>query len=45
VEIEYEGVLGADLGPTLRAGDTLRLTGRSTFHVHDGQIIRIVDES
>lgn len=45
VEIEYEGVLGADIGPTLRAGDTLRLSGRSTFQVQDGQIIRIVDES
>ena len=45
VEIDYEGVLAADLGPTLRAGDTLRLSGRSTFEVQGGTIIRIVDES
>jgi ketosteroid isomerase-like protein len=45
VEIDYEGVLGADLGPELRAGATLRLSGRSTFRVRDGRITRIVDES
>lgn len=45
VEIDYEGVLGADLGPALRAGDTLRLSGRSTFEVRAGRITRIVDES
>lgn len=45
VQIDYEGVLGADLGPALRAGDTLRLSGRSTFEVRGGRIARIVDES
>ena len=45
VEIDYEGVLAADLGPELRAGTTLRLVGRSTFEVRDGLIARIVDES
>jgi len=45
VEIDYEGVLAADLGPELRAGDTLRLAGRSTFGFRDGRIARIVDES
>jgi hypothetical protein len=35
----------ADLGPGLRAGDTLRLTGRSTFTLRDGLIVRLVDES
>lgn len=45
VEIDYEGVLAADLGPGLRAGETLRLAGRSTFGVRDGLITRIVDES
>ena len=45
VEIDYEGVLAADLGPELRAGDTLRLTGRSTFGFRDGLIVRLVDES
>jgi ketosteroid isomerase-like protein len=45
VEIDYEGVLAADLGPELRAGTTLRLAGRSTFAIRDGLIARIVDES
>ena len=45
VEIAYEGVLAADLGPELRAGTTLRLSGRSTFEIRDGRIARIVDES
>jgi ketosteroid isomerase-like protein len=45
VTIDYEGVLATDLGPGLRAGDTLRLAGRSTFAFRDGLIARIVDES
>ena len=45
VEIDYEGVLAADLGPELRAGTTLRLAGRSTFDVREGRIARLVDES
>lgn len=45
VDVEYAGVLAADLPPTLRAGETLRLTGRSTFTFRDGLIARIVDES
>ena len=45
VEIDYEGVLAADLGPELRAGDVLRLAGRSTFGYRDGRIARLVDES
>jgi ketosteroid isomerase-like protein len=45
VEIDYEGVLAADLGPELRAGATLRLEGRSTFVIREGSIARIVDES
>jgi ketosteroid isomerase-like protein len=45
ITIDYEGVLAADLGPGLRAGDTLRLTGRSTFTLRDGLIVRLVDES
>ena len=31
ITVDYEGVLAADLGPGMQAGDTLRLTGRSTF--------------
>jgi ketosteroid isomerase-like protein len=45
IEIDFEGVLAADLGPTMRTGDTLRLVGRSTFEFRDGKIARIVDES
>lgn len=45
IHIDYEGVLAEDLSPELRAGDTLRLSGRSTFEFRDGQIARIVDES
>ena len=45
IEVDYEGVLAADLGPDLRAGDVLRLQGRSTFRFRDGMIVSIVDES
>jgi ketosteroid isomerase-like protein len=49
VGIAYEGVLASVLPPGLPAGfepgATLRLAGRSTFHVRDGRIARIVDES
>lgn len=45
ITVDYEGVLAADLGPELRAGDTLRLTGRSTFAFRDGLIAEVVDES
>jgi hypothetical protein len=45
IEVDYEAVLAADLGPDLRVGDTLRLTGRSTFRIRAGRIAGIVDES
>ena len=45
IAIDYEGVLAGDLGPDLRAGETLRLTGHSTFQIRDGRIVRLVDES
>lgn len=45
VEIDYEGVLATDLGPKLKAGETLRLVGRSTFVIRQGKLARIVDES
>ncbi len=45
VDIDYEGVLAADLGPEMRAGQTLRLAGRSTFEIRGGHIVRLVDES
>lgn len=45
ITVDFEGVLAADLGPALHAGDTLRLVGSSMFRVRDGRIARIVDES
>jgi ketosteroid isomerase-like protein len=45
ITVDYEGVLAADLGPGMAAGDTLRLTGRSTFRFRDGLIVELVDES
>lgn len=45
VGIAYHGVRAADLAPGLRAGDSLELTGRSTFGRQNGRIERIVDES
>jgi ketosteroid isomerase-like protein len=45
VTVDFEGVLAADLGPGLRVGETLRLTGRSTFAFRDGLIVELVDES
>ena len=45
VEVDYEGVLAADLPNGIAAGDTLRLTGRSEFEFADGRIVRIRDLS
>jgi ketosteroid isomerase-like protein len=45
ITIDYEGTLASDFGPALRAGDTLRLVGRSTFMFRDGLIAELVDES
>lgn len=45
ITVDYEGVLATDLGPGMAAGDTLRLTGRSTFRFRDGLIVELVDES
>jgi ketosteroid isomerase-like protein len=45
ITVDYEGVLATDLGPGMAAGDTLRLTGRSTFSFRDGLIVELVDES
>jgi ketosteroid isomerase-like protein len=45
LRIDYEGTLATDLGPELRAGSTLRLSGRSTFEIRAGRIVRLVDES
>lgn len=43
--IDFEAVLAADLPSGLRAGETMRLTGRSEFAFRDGRIVRIDDFS
>ena len=45
VLIDYTGVLATDLSENMKAGDTLRLKGKSIFHFQDDKIIRIIDES
>lgn len=45
VDISYEGVLASDLPNGMRAGETLRLKGRSEFGFRDGRIDRITDYS
>ena len=44
-DVDFEAVLATDLGPDLRAGDPLRLSGRSHFRLRDGRIAHLVDES
>lgn len=43
--IDYEGVLASDLPNGMKAGETLRLNGRSEFTFRDGKIYRIADIS
>ena len=45
IEVDYEGVLAADLPNGMSAGDTLRLQGRSEFRFRDGRIYRLTDFS
>ena len=45
VSIDYTGVLAVDISEQMKAGDTLRLHGKSTFYFQGGEIIKIVDES
>lgn len=44
-EIEYSGVLRADLPPDLKAGDRLELRGISVFEFSGGKIVRLSDYS
>ena len=44
-DIAYEGVLAADLPNGMKAGETLALTGQSTFVFRDLLIYRITDAS
>lgn len=45
VDIRYQGVLACDLPNGTRAGEMLRLEGRSEFGFRDGRIDRITDHS
>lgn len=45
VDIRYEGTLASDLPNGMKAGETLRLEGRSEFGFQDGRIDRITDYS
>ena len=44
-EIKYTGILAKDLPGGLKAGNSLRLEGKSIFHFKDDKIIRIQDIS
>lgn len=43
--VDYEGVIASDLPNGMKAGETLRLNGRSEFDFRDGKIYRITDIS
>jgi ketosteroid isomerase-like protein len=45
VEVMYEGVPSADLPNGMKAGEVVRLQGRTHFEFRDGKISRIVDHS
>jgi len=45
VEIIFTGVLAEDLPNGMKAGETLRLTGRSELEFRDGKICRLYDYS
>ncbi|MGE0084794.1 MAG: nuclear transport factor 2 family protein [Desulfococcaceae bacterium] len=43
VDVDYAGVLAADLPNGMKKGETLKLTGRSEFRFRDGKICKITD--
>ena len=45
IEVDYAGVLAADLPNGMKKGETLRLKGRSEFGFCDGKICEITDIS
>ncbi|MDQ0229106.1 nuclear transport factor 2 family protein [Metabacillus malikii] len=45
VGIDYVGILAVDLSVGRKAGDELRLKGKSVFQVKDGKIVDIEDYS
>ncbi|WP_312887292.1 nuclear transport factor 2 family protein [Paenibacillus rhizosphaerae] len=44
-DIDYTGVLASDLPDGAKAGDTIRLQGRSIFTIRDGKLSLIEDYS
>ncbi|MCB2145182.1 MAG: nuclear transport factor 2 family protein [Deltaproteobacteria bacterium] len=45
VDIKFEGVLAIDLPNGMKAGDILRVTGRSEFQFREGKLFKIIDFS
>lgn len=45
VEIEYEGILSIDLPNGLKAGDSLKLQGKSIYQMKDEKLVLIEDYS
>jgi len=45
IEVDYEAVLVADLPNGMKAGEILRLKGRSEFTFRDGKIYKLTDIS
>jgi hypothetical protein len=45
IEINYAGVLNTDVPDGPKAGDTIKLHGRSVFKFKDGKIIYLADHS
>jgi ketosteroid isomerase-like protein len=45
IAIDFEAVLAVDLPNGMKAGDALRLAGRSEFQFKDGRLYRIEDYS
>lgn len=45
IDIDYEGVLAADLPSGMKAGDRLRISGQSRFEFKDQKIYKITDIS
>jgi ketosteroid isomerase-like protein len=45
VLIDYEAILARDFSDDMKAGDPIKLKGKSTFVFKEGKIIQIKDES
>jgi len=45
IEVDYEGTLAMDLPNGLKAGETIKLKGKSDFSMKDGKLLMIEDYS